>query len=98
MKRLFVIIFLLATVCTLIFCCSPDDNSVNKQDLELVILGTAQFGMNYGIANNVGKIKKNDVINILNFAYKQGIDTIDTACSYGSSEKKLGQLKINNII
>ena len=34
--------FLLATVCTLIFCCSPDDNSVNKQDLELVILGTAQ--------------------------------------------------------
>ena len=61
-----------------------------------IAIGTAQLGLNYGIANKTGKISQNEMRKILKFAEKNGIDTIDTACSYGSSEKKLGQLKINN--
>ncbi len=61
-----------------------------------IILGTAQFGMNYGINNVRGKIPYNEVVEILNFAYKNGIDTIDTAYSYGESEEILGKAISNS--
>ena len=35
------------------------------------ILGTAQFGMNYGISNKNGKIKSNEIFKILNFLKKK---------------------------
>tara|TARA_B100000989_G_scaffold21727_1_gene14246 strand:+ start:12197 stop:13069 length:873 start_codon:yes stop_codon:yes gene_type:complete len=53
-------------------------------------LGTAQFGYKYGIANTSGKIKKFDAKNILLQAKKESIDLIDTAVSYGKSEKVIG--------
>ena len=61
------------------------NNYTNK-----IVLGTAQFGMKYGIANKTGQIKKSESINILNFAHSKGVDTIDTAKSYGNSEGKIG--------
>lgn len=53
-------------------------------------LGTAQLGMNYGIANVNGKPKKNTAYSILNYSWKNGINTYDTAPVYGNSEKIIG--------
>ena len=54
-------------------------------------LGTAQFGLDYGINNRRGKIPVNEVFAILNYAFTKKIDTLDTAHDYGDSEKIIGQ-------
>jgi len=59
-------------------------------DLKLA-LGTAQFGLDYGVANKKGKIAKKEVFKILEYAYSIGIDTLDTAYSYGESENVIGE-------
>ena len=53
-----------------------------------IILGTAQFGMKYGISNSIGEIKLAEVFKILNFLKQKNIVSLDTARSYKSSEKK----------
>jgi len=53
-------------------------------------IGAAQFGMDYGIANNNGQVNKDNIKNILNLAWENGIDAIDTAKAYGDSEKSIG--------
>jgi aryl-alcohol dehydrogenase-like predicted oxidoreductase len=55
-----------------------------------IALGTAQFGMDYGINNKRGKIHPDEVFSILDEAARLGIDTLDTAYSYGDSEKIIG--------
>ena len=55
-----------------------------------IILGTAQFGMKYGVANKVGKIKSNEIIKILDFLKRKNFFSLDTASSYNSSEKEIG--------
>ena len=59
-------------------------------------LGTVQFGLNYGIANTVGQVTVAEVQNILNIAEEAGIDTLDTAVSYGNSEQVLGEVGVKN--
>ena len=59
-------------------------------------IGTAQFGLNYGIVNKFGKVPKNEVSKILKVAEEYGINYLDTAQSYGSSEQILGDLLSNN--
>jgi len=54
-------------------------------------LGTAQFGLDYGINNKRGRIPENEVLQILDFAAKNRITTLDTADSYGESERVLGK-------
>ena len=61
-----------------------------------IALGTVQFGLNYGIANRSGQIKIGEVKKIIDIAIKNNIDTIDTAISYGESEKLLGNAGIND--
>lgn len=56
-----------------------------------IILGTAQFGMNYGISNKSGKIKSSEIFKILNYLKKNNINSLDTASSYLSSEKEIGK-------
>ena len=51
---------------------------------EKMVLGTAQFGMDYGIANINGKPKKKEVFDILDLAWKKGIRRFDSAPGYGS--------------
>tara|TARA_B100000029_G_scaffold496114_1_gene561990 strand:+ start:614 stop:1441 length:828 start_codon:yes stop_codon:yes gene_type:complete len=46
--------------------------------------------MNYGISNRNGQINENQISKILDFAWENGIDTLDTAKTYGSSEKSNG--------
>jgi aryl-alcohol dehydrogenase-like predicted oxidoreductase len=53
-------------------------------------LGTAQFGLDYGIANNAGKVHSTLVARILTRAWQEGVDTLDTAIAYGDSEARLG--------
>lgn len=51
-----------------------------------IILGTAQFGLNYGINNKKKKPNSEEVFNILNYAYSNGVQILDTAESYGNAE------------
>ena len=53
-------------------------------------IGTAQFGLDYGIANKLGKVSFDEVQKILSEAKRHNIDTIDTAAAYGNSESVLG--------
>lgn len=57
-----------------------------------IALGTVQFGIHYGIANANGQVEKTEAKNILSYAKNSGVDTIDTAISYGSSEQCLGEI------
>ncbi len=61
-----------------------------------IVLGTAQFGTNYGIANIIGQVKKPEITEILKFAKISGVNTIDTAISYQSSEQRLGEIGIDD--
>ena len=56
-----------------------------------IILGSAQFGLNYGITNKKGKVSEQELVKILELAAESGITTIDTAPAYGSSEETLGK-------
>ncbi len=57
------------------------------------ILGTAQFGSDYGISNRSGELKSTEATKILTFCRKTKIQLIDTAPGYGESENILGQNK-----
>lgn len=63
-------------------------------------LGTAQFGLDYGVSNHSGKVKLSVAKKIILFARKQKIGLIDTAMNYGDSEKMLGKIDLSgfNII
>lgn len=54
-------------------------------------LGTAQFGLAYGIANTEGQVTADAAVKILARAREAGMDTIDTAIAYGQSEQRLGE-------
>ena len=58
-----------------------------------IALGTVQFGLEYGISNESGKVSTDEVTKILSLAEEKGIDTLDTACLYGDAEIVLGQQK-----
>lgn len=53
-------------------------------------LGTAQFGLNYGISNQRGRIPADEVRAILALASNHGIEVLDTATAYGDSEAVIG--------
>lgn len=59
-------------------------------------LGSAQFGLNYGVANQHGKVGDLEIATILDEARIQGIDTLDTAIAYGDSEQRLGKLGVSS--
>tara|TARA_B100000965_G_scaffold405489_1_gene439768 strand:- start:1616 stop:2482 length:867 start_codon:yes stop_codon:yes gene_type:complete len=59
-------------------------------------IGTAQFGLDYGISNFSGKVKLDEVKKIIRFAKISGIDTIDTARDYGDSEESIGKCDISS--
>ena len=65
-------------------------------DYSKLILGTAQFGSDYGINNKEGKISENEINKILDFAYKNNIAVLDTASNYGNSEEIIGKYLENN--
>lgn len=56
-----------------------------------IILGTVQLGLPYGINNSVGKPDKKEAFNILQMAFNEGIDFLDTALDYGDSQAIIGE-------
>ena len=64
---------------------------MNKATSKLA-LGSANFGLDYGLANKSGKVSVNDLADILFFAQEAGIDVVDTAQAYGDSEARIGSL------
>lgn len=61
-----------------------------------IILGTAQFGMNYGIANEKGRVEEIEIKKILDIAIQKKIKYLDTAIAYGDSEKIIGKFNYEN--
>ncbi|MBI4087892.1 aldo/keto reductase [Candidatus Kaiserbacteria bacterium] len=61
---------------------------MNKSRL---VLGTAQLGMEYGVANTRGAPSKDEAFAILDAAREATINTFDTAPAYGVAEDILGE-------
>ncbi len=56
-----------------------------------MMLGTVQFGMNYGIANTSGKPSYEIARDIMRTAYECGVNCLDTSAAYGDSEEVIGR-------
>lgn len=63
--------------------------TTSKSAAARIGLGTAQFGLDYGISNASGQVSRDSVDRILALARMRGIRTIDTAAAYGRSEDVL---------
>ena len=59
-------------------------------------IGTAQFGLDYGVSNKDGRVSDENVNKILEAATKAQITTIDTASNYGNSEQILGKVGVKS--
>jgi uncharacterized protein len=56
-----------------------------------MVLGTVQFGMDYGINNPTGMPSRKQSLNMLDFAWQKGVRIFDTAYNYGKAEEILGE-------
>ncbi len=59
-------------------------------------LGTAQFGLDYGVASNSGKITLEEAHKIFSILRTRGTVVVDTAIGYGSSEEVLGEVGVGD--
>jgi aryl-alcohol dehydrogenase-like predicted oxidoreductase len=59
-------------------------------------LGTAQFGLAYGLNNQAGQPSPSAVAEVLAAAQAAGLTLLDTAAAYGNSEARLGELAGGN--
>jgi spore coat polysaccharide biosynthesis protein SpsF len=67
--------------------------SANGRDApSAIMLGTAQLGSAYGIANRHGYPTDEEARSTLEFALSRGICFFDTARSYGSAESRIGSV------
>ena len=58
-------------------------------------LGSVQFGLDYGISNQSGRVQLNEAASIVDLAFKKGLEIIDTAQGYGNSEHTLGKIGVS---
>ena len=64
-----------------------------------IIIGTAQFGMKYGISNSDGKVTLDEAARIVSVGNEHFVRHFDTAPGYGNSELVLGEiLDANSVI
>lgn len=61
------------------------------QDTDKIILGTVQLGVNYGINNKIGKPNFESAAKILNLAFENGIQILDSAEAYGNAHEVIGE-------
>ncbi|MDB4110551.1 aldo/keto reductase [Amylibacter sp.] len=61
-----------------------------------IALGTAQFGLSYGVANIAGKVGVTEALKIRDVALSNNVDTVDTAVAYGNSEDTLGLMGVDS--
>lgn len=67
------------------------DERGNAGETTRLVLGTAQLGMPYGIANRTGQPDLATAVSIIKTAWDNGIREFDTAQAYGISECILGK-------
>lgn len=60
-------------------------------ELHKLGIGTVQFGLDYGISNELGKTSEIEVEKILDLAFNKGIRILDTAIAYGNAEEIIGK-------
>lgn len=60
-----------------------------------LMIGTAQFGLNYGIANLDGQISAYEITKIIDFLANKKNVSFDTASDYGESEAILGRHSVS---
>ncbi|MBF0506844.1 MAG: aldo/keto reductase [Nitrospirae bacterium] len=58
--------------------------------IEKLIIGSANFGLEYGVANRK-KLDKAEVFTILGSLYERGLWGLDTARAYGAAESVIGE-------
>lgn len=61
-----------------------------------LILGTVQFGLDYGINNSNGQVSLESSYQILQYAFNQGIQILDTAEAYGNAHTVIGSFHKKN--
>lgn len=61
-----------------------------------LILGTVQFGIDYGVNNSIGKLEENQVLELFKIAHNQGIRVLDTAEVYGNAHEIIGNFHKKN--
>lgn len=54
-------------------------------------LGTVQLGIHYGMANTTGQPSVEQAFEILDAAAEAGVNSLDTAVAYGTSEQVIGE-------
>lgn len=58
-----------------------------------LMLGTVQLGLNYGVANELGKPTIEMANDLLLASVQEGINVLDTARTYGNSEQVIGDFE-----
>ncbi len=66
------------------------------ETLSKLALGTVQFGLPYGVANQQGQVRRDQASLIIERARLAGIRTLDTAIAYGTSEQVLGSMDLSD--
>jgi aryl-alcohol dehydrogenase-like predicted oxidoreductase len=61
-----------------------------------LILGTVQLGVDYGINNISGKPTEEKAFSILDYAFKNGIEILDTADVYGTAQTVIGNYHLTS--
>jgi len=69
---------------------------INHKLKEKFILGTAQFGSDYGISNVSGKIDNINLKKIINFLHLNKIRCLDIAPVYGNAEERIGKYNLGS--
>ena len=67
-----------------------DQKKLNKSK---IIIGSANFGLNYSHLNSYKKVNIKEIKKIIRFCEKNRINYLDTASGYGNAENIIGQLK-----
>lgn len=71
-------------------------HSKNGYMISKLSIGTAQFGLDYGISNSRGIVRIKEINQILATAKTYGIGMLDTAQAYGKSEEQIGLANSDN--
>lgn len=70
----------------------------SKKNRPNLVLGGAQFGMDYGATNLTGKLLSNDIEKIISEYIDSGFRYIDTSSEYGDSQYLIGKNKHKLIV
>ena len=59
--------------------------------MQTLLLGTAQWGSDYGVTNEAGRLTDSALVELLNAARSLDVTLVDTAPAYGDAEARIGR-------